>query len=554
MTNSAAWLLLCMRPCERLHNSRLALYKVLPKLATRLINMSKQPAVVENEVSLQSSEESELFDGADFSQTYLRKSRLVTRSIDEMGFGRYQLGLFFVAGFGWFADNAWPTATSYILQRLVEVDKVHHPVGRAPYLTLAQNLGLLAGAMVWSLSADIIGRKWAFNITFLFTGVFAVCAGLSPNFAAIGVFCALWSFGVGGNLPVDSAIFLEALPTNKKWLLTVMSIWWAFGQVVTALLSWAIIPNHSCADATNCLSKDNKGWRYFLFTLGGLSLLMFIARYLFPVYESPTFYLARGDDERAVQTLNHIARINRKTNTVTVEDLRAVDDLELDGEKKGRLLDNELLQSRLKRYNLSHIRQCFGSKRLALSLGLVITLWAFIGLAFPLYNAFLPSYLEQRGLATAALSVSMTYRNTLIVALMGIPGALLAGVLVELRIGRKGTLFASLVLTGVVLFGSTTAKTSNSFLAWNCFFNLFSNIMYGVLYAYTPEVFPTKIRGTSVGLAASANRIFGVFAPIIAIFADLTTSAPIFVSGALFLAAAVLVIFYPYEPRNRLSL
>jgi hypothetical protein len=40
--------------------------------------------------------------------------------------------------------------------------------------------------------------------------------------------------------------------------------------------------------------------------------------------------------------------------------------------------------------------------------------------------------------------------------------------------------------------------------------------MYGVLYAYTPEIFPTKDRGTGNGLAATANRIFGVMAPIIA--------------------------------------
>ncbi|SGZ52182.1 CIC11C00000002613 [Sungouiella intermedia] len=517
--------------------------------------MSKNEPVSKEDVVVSSDDESALFDTSDFNQTYIRKSMLITSAIDEMGFGRYQLGLFFVAGFGWFADNAWPTATSYILQRLVEKDKVHYPVGRAPYLTLAQNLGLLAGALFWSLSADIVGRRWAFNLTFLFTGIFSLAAGGSPTFVAIGVFCALWSFGVGGNLPVDSAIFLESLPTNSKWLLTVMSVWWSLGQVVTALISWALITNYSCSDtASECLSKDNKGWRYFLFTLGGLTLLMFSARFLFPLYESPTFYLARGNDEKALETLNHISRINKKPHSLTIEELRAIDDLNLDNEHPEASGGNQLLQSRLKRYNLSHIRQCFGSRRLAISLILVISSWALIGLAFPLYNAFLPSYLEQRGSANKALSVSTTYRNTLIVAVLGVPGSIIAGVLVELRIGRKGTLFVSLLMTGIVLFGSTTAKTSNSYLAWNCFFNFFSTIMYGVLYAYTPEVFPTKIRGTAVGLAASANRVLGVFAPIIAIFADLTTSAPIFVSGALFLVSAVLVVFYPYEPRNKSSL
>ena len=99
----------------------------------------------------------------------------------------------------------------------------------------------------------------------------------------------------------------------------------------------------------------------------------------------------------------------------------------------------------------------------------------------------------------------------------GIPGALIAAWAVELpRIGRKGAMSISTVLTGVFLFCSTTARTSNALLGWNCGYNITSNIMYGVLYAYTPEIFPTKDRGTGNGLAATANRIFGVMAPIIA--------------------------------------
>lgn len=34
------------------------------------------------------------------------------------------------------------------------------------------------------------------------TAVFGMIAASSPNFPAIGIFAALWSFGVGGNLPV----------------------------------------------------------------------------------------------------------------------------------------------------------------------------------------------------------------------------------------------------------------------------------------------------------------------------------------------------------------
>ena len=88
---------------------------------------------------------------------------------------------------------------------------------------------------------------------------------------------------------------------------------------------------------------------------------------------------------------------------------------------------------------------------------------------------------------------------------------MLGGLLVELKhIGRKGTLSASTLLTGVFILASTTAHTSNALLGWNCAYSFCSNVMYAVLYAYTPEIFPTKDRGTGNALTATANRVFGI--------------------------------------------
>ena len=39
--------------------------------------------------------------------------------------------------------------------------------------------------------------------------------------------------------------------------------------------------------------------------------------------------------------------------------------------------------------------------------------------------------------------------------------------------------------------------------------------MYGVLFGYAPEVFPTEARGTGDALTATANRLAGILAPII---------------------------------------
>lgn len=85
---------------------------------------------------------------------------------------------------------------------------------------------MLVGALFWGLSADIIGRRFAFNFSLLFCSVFAIVAGASPNWYVLATFVALSAFGGGGNLVLDTAVFLEYLPSKKQWLLTLMAAWW----------------------------------------------------------------------------------------------------------------------------------------------------------------------------------------------------------------------------------------------------------------------------------------------------------------------------------------
>ena len=159
------------------------------------------------------------------------------------------------------------------------------------------------------------------------------------------------------------------------------------------------------------------------------------------------------------------------------------------------------------------MRALFSNKKLAYSTSLITAVWAFIGLAYPLYNAFLPYIQATRGARFGDGSTYLTYRNSLIIAVLGVPGALIGGFLVQLpKFGRRGTLAASTTLTGVFLYASTTAVTSEALLGWNCAFNFFGNVLYAVLYAYTPEIFATKDRGTGNAIAATANRIFGIMA------------------------------------------
>ncbi|KAK5057508.1 hypothetical protein LTR84_011508 [Exophiala bonariae] len=481
---------------------------------------------------------------------YEAKARVLNRAIQDIGMGRYQWQLFIVVGFGWAMDNLWPITTSLIFTPITNEFSPTRP----PLLTLSQNIGLLAGAMFWGFGCDLFGRRLAFNATLLIIAVFGLVAAGSPNFAAIGCFAALWSFGVGGNLPVDSAIFLEFLPGSHQYLLTVLSIDWALAQLVATLIAWPLLGNLTCQQDETCTRSGNMGWRYYMLAVGGITFIMFLIRFvLFTIYESPKYNMGKGNDEEAVRIVHEVARRNGKTTTLTVEDLKACEVL---GNGRAQQTDaSAAIKRKLQSLNLTHVRSLFATRKLALSTGLIMLIWAFIGLGYPLYNAYLPYLQAIRGAEFGDGSTYITYRNSAIIAVLGIPGALLGGAMVEIKsFGRKGTLALSTVLTGVFLYCSTTAKTSDALLGWNCAYNFTSNIMYAVLYAYTPEVFPTKDRGTGNALAATANRVFGIMAPIIAMFANLETVAPVYTSGALFIAAGIAVVALPFESQGKASL
>ncbi|KAH8107746.1 MFS general substrate transporter [Cristinia sonorae] len=491
---------------------------------------------------------------------YQAKARILNDAFQEIGMGRYQWWLFVVTGFGWFSDNLWPIVTSLILAPVVAEFGFE-----GPWLKLGQNIGLLVGAAFWGVASDVWGRQWAFNITLFITGVFALAAGGSPGFVALCSLAAVWSIGVGGNLPVDSSVFLEFIPASHQYLLTVLSIWWAFGQLIGSLIAWPLIANFSCAGTTpsTCPRASNMGWRYFMFTMGGLMLLMFFIRFfVFHLYESPKYLMGRGRDEEAVEVVRKVAAYNGRETSLTVEMLKGVErdfGVENGGDNVEEVgMDTSAKAAalrKLRKFDVGHVKPLFATRKLAYSTSLLIILWALIGLAFPLYNGFVTLFLQLRGADFGDGSINITYRNQVILSVIGVPGALLAGWLVELPyLGRKGTLAISTILTGVFLFAGTTARTSDALLGWNCGYTFTSNVMYGVLYAVSPELFPTKDRGTGNAIVATANRVFGIMAPIIALYADLTTPVPIYVSGALFLLSGFIALLLPFEPRGRASI
>jgi len=113
----------------------------------------------------------------------------------------------------------------------------------------------------------------------------------------------------------------------------------------------------------------------------------------------------------------------------------------------------------------------------------------------------------------------------------------------------------STLISGIFLYMFTINSNPDWQTLCSSLEGFFQNVMYGVLYAYTPEVFPAPIRGTGTGIASLLNRIAGLAAPVVAAtIGSKHPTGPIIAAGIMYFIAFVAMCFLPIETRGKQSL
>lgn len=225
----------------------------------------------------------------------------------------------------------------------------------------------------------------------------------------------------------------------------------------------------------------DKGWRYFVYTMGTLTFFMFLARFaLFHLFESPKFLLSRGRQSEAVAVVHGMAAKNR-TKTWLTEDIPNAIGGDPAAKDANTLSTAEIVKRKLAAFSGDRIGPLFHTKKLGWTTGLLWFCWATIGMGYPLFNAFLPQYLANgKGSDGEAVSTNITYRNYAITSVVGVPGSIIACYTVDIKyIGRKGTMAIATMLSGIFLFLFTLSADSNYQVGFSSVEAFFQNIMYG---------------------------------------------------------------------------
>ena len=180
-----------------------------------------------------------------------------------------------------------------------------------------------------------------------------------------------------------------------------------------------------------------------------------------------------------------------------------------------------------------------------------IMLWlAWFGIVFSYYGIFmwLPSIVFAQGFA-----VVKTFQYVLIMTLAQLPGYIAAAFLVDI-IGRRYTLSLVLLMSGVCAYFFGNAATSYEILGWGASMSFFNLGAWGVIYTYTPELYPTAIRALGSGWAAGFGRIGGMIAPMLVgvLLASGTQMDSIFLMFAsVFVVISVIILSLGIESKKK---
>ncbi len=432
---------------------------------------------------------------------------MVLERLEALPLGRFHYKLLLVTGLGWLFDSMDTGLIAFILPVLAK------EWGLAPgQMGLIGSIGLIGmalGAVVSGTIADRIGRKKVFTITVLLYSIASAFCALSWNYQSLLVFRFLVGFGLGGELPVAATLVSEYAPSRVRGrFIVLLESFWGLGWIAAACIAYFFIPLY--------------GWR-MAFLIGALpALYVCLIRMHMP--ESVRYLLAHG---RVGEARKIVVSLERQLHVPVAPFVSEKETVPVVAKASFRELWKKPFASR------------------------TIMLWlVWFGINFSYYGIFmwLPSLVFQQG-----FTVVKTFEYVLIMTLAQLPGYYCAAWLVD-KIGRKYTLSAFLLFSGVASYFFGHASTAAALMMWGSVMSFFNLGAWGVLYTYTPEQYPTAIRALGSGWAAGFGRFGGMAAPMMvgALLARSFGFTSVFYMFALvFAAVAVIVMSLGVESKQK---
>lgn len=385
--------------------------------------------------------------------------------LDRVPLNRFHWRLLVLSGLGWMFDAMDVLMLSFLLAPIRA--EFGLDATRVGLVASATFVGMFFGAAVAGRLADRYGRRTVFTVTLVIFSVGSALSALAPTYETLLLARLIAGLGLGGELPVVATLVSELSPRAQRGrMIVLLESFWAYGTILAGIVAITVVANY--------------GWRWG-FAVGAVPAL-YVAYLRRALPESPRFLAEKG---RAPEADAVVRRVERAGGGALLTLAPAIAPA-----RAGRTRVSELFSGRYARRTL-----------------MLWILW--FGVVLTYYGIFLwiPSILATRGLSEVR-SNEFFFLSTL----AQVPGYFSAAWLVE-RFGRKPTLVAFLLGTAGAAFMFGNAGTGTDAFVWAALLSFFNLGAWGVVYTYTPELYPTSIRATGSGVAAAVGRVGGIIGP-----------------------------------------
>lgn len=401
----------------------------------------------------------------------------VDDALTQGGAGRFQWRLLGIFGLVWAADAMQVIAVGFAAPSVAAsfgLEKV-----TALQIGTLFFLGMFVGAALFGRMADKLGRRNILMLTVALDAIFGLASVFANDFTLLLALRFFTGMAVGGTLPVDYAMMAEFLPPKNRgrWLVWLEGFW-AVGTIIIALTAWLAVTFGAATP-----------WRWIFAVAAVPALIGFGLRFWVP--ESPMYLIRNGRQNDARDVLNKVLKVNGAAPLG--------DDVQIVAAKVPTSAETSIFSPMLRNRTIG-----------------VLAVWFLVSLSY--YGVFIwvPGQL-----ATEGFGFVRGFGFLVILALAQIPGYALAAWGVE-SVGRRNTLMGFLLLSAAGCFLFTIASSS-AMIAISLMLMSFSLLgTWGALYAFTPELYPTNLRGTGMGTAGAMARLGGILAPSVlaAVFAQ----------------------------------
>jgi putative MFS transporter len=405
----------------------------------------------------------------------------LTARMEQLPPSGWQIRARIIMGSATFFDAFNALSIAFVLPVLVPLWHIAAP--QIGLMIAASYVGQLIGALAFSWAAERYGRiPCAAAATAIFAVMSLACAA-AWSFDVLLICRFIQGIGVGGEMPV-AAVYISELSRARgrgKFFLLYEMIF-PIGLMVTGQVGALLVPLF--------------GWKT-MFLIGGLPGL-FIAYLLLRLPESPRWLIGQGRLAEAEAVVTQLETASRKTRPVKAEAVAPV-------AVPAATVPQQPVAPRARAKWSELLSPAYRGRTLV-----VWVLWASAFLIANSLNNWMPTLyttVYHLGVPEALRAASMT--NVAQVAL------LLVCALVIDRTGRKFWMMGAFGLGGALLailaFGGAQ-QVSWVIVLTTLGYGLIGSIN-AVVYLYTPEIYPTRMRAIGTGVATSWLRIASAIGP-----------------------------------------